>query len=169
MELSASRLPLSLHALIAEAKRRARQRRLLVTVLLLALAAAAAGLALGLSGGGSQSVGLSGLGNKSGASRGTSPTARYVIPHFSRVGARFNVGNASCEVSWNRFASQATCVTAASNTLPASVVADARQRLLARQGPLWHCGPQTSFLFEDEKVSSVACMNSPQPPPAPTH
>ena len=95
MEVPTSRLPFSLHALIAEAKRRARQRRLLVSMLLLAVAAAAVGLVLGLSGGGSQSGDLSGrLGSKSAASRGTSPAAHYVIPHFVRVGERFKVGTA---------------------------------------------------------------------------
>lgn len=165
MELRASRRPFSLDALIAEAKRRARQRRLLVSVLLLAVAAAAVGLTLGLSGGGSQSGALSGPGSKSAASRGTSPAANYVIPHFSRVGARFKVGDASCELSWNRWQSQAVCVTAWSNRLPASVATVSRERLLARRGPLWHCGSET-FLFEGEKTSSVDCENSPQPPGA---
>jgi hypothetical protein len=171
MELPTSRPHFSLDALIAEAKRRARQRRLLVSVLILAAAAAAAGLVLGFSGGGgSQSSGLPGrLGDQSAPSRGTSPAGRYVIPHFSRVGARFKVGDASCELSWNRWQSQASCVTAASNSLPASVAAVARQRLLAlrRARPIGLCGTET-FPFEDENVTSVSCTYS-APPPSPTH
>jgi hypothetical protein len=164
MEPSASRSPLSLHALIAEAKRRARQRRLVVTVLLVALAAVA-GLVLALSGGGAEPRGLSGVGNKSGASRSASQTSHYVIPHFTGGhNPHFKIGNASCEISWNRLQSQAACVTALPNTLPASVAAVAQQRLLARRGPLWRCDSQ-SFQFVEETVRSVICSNSKQLPP----
>ncbi len=60
MESRAPRLSFSLHALIAEAKRRARQRRVLVLLLLVAVVAVAAGVTFGSSGGGSRESGVSG-------------------------------------------------------------------------------------------------------------
>jgi hypothetical protein len=60
MEAPVSRLPLWVHELIAEAKRRARQRRLLVVLLLVAVAGVTAAVVLRPSGGGSRSGGLSG-------------------------------------------------------------------------------------------------------------
>jgi hypothetical protein len=60
MEAPVSRVPLWLHELIAEAKRRARQRRLLVLLLLVVIAGVTAAVVLRPSGGGSRSGGLSG-------------------------------------------------------------------------------------------------------------
>ena len=60
MEAPVSRMPLWLHELIAEAKRRARQRRLLVVLLLVVVAGVTAAVVLRPSGGGSRSDGLSG-------------------------------------------------------------------------------------------------------------
>lgn len=68
MEAPVSRLPLWLHELIAEAKRRARQRRLLVVLLLVVAAVVTAAVVLRPSGGGSRS-GLSGVGGTSTSSR----------------------------------------------------------------------------------------------------
>jgi hypothetical protein len=70
MEAPISRLPFWLHALIAEAKRRARQRRLLVVLLLVVVAGVTAAVVLRPSGGGSRSGSLSGrVGSTSASSR----------------------------------------------------------------------------------------------------
>ena len=60
MEAPVSRVPLWLHELVAEAKRRARQRRLLVLLLLVVVAGVTAAVVFRPSGGGSRSGGLSG-------------------------------------------------------------------------------------------------------------
>ena len=73
MEAPVSRLPFWLHALMAEAKRRARQRRLLILLLVLVVAGATAAVVLHPSGGGSRS----GLSGRVG---GTSASSRFV--HF---------------------------------------------------------------------------------------
>ena len=71
MESAVSRSPFwRLHALIAEAKRRARRRWLLVVLLLVVVAGVAAAVVLRPSGGGSRSGGLSGrVGGTSASSR----------------------------------------------------------------------------------------------------
>lgn len=74
METPISRLPFSLHALVAEARRRARQRRLLVLLLLVVVAGVTAAVVLSPSGGGS------GPGGLSGRAGGTSAGSRSV--HF---------------------------------------------------------------------------------------
>lgn len=73
MEAPVPRLPFWMHALFAEAKRRARQRRLLIALLLVVVAAVTAAVVLTPSGGGSRS-GLPG------AAGGTSASARFF--HF---------------------------------------------------------------------------------------
>ncbi len=70
MEAPVSRLPFSLHELMAEAKRRARQRRLLIVLLVVIVAGVTTAVVLRPSGGGSRPSGLSGrVGGTSASSR----------------------------------------------------------------------------------------------------
>lgn len=75
MEALAARLPFSLHALIAEAKRRARRRRFVASAVLLAVIATATGLTVDLSGGGPPSASQPIHGSRAAASRPAAPTS----------------------------------------------------------------------------------------------
>ena len=100
MEVPVSRMPFWLHALMAEAKRRARQRRLLIVLLVVVVAGVTAAVVFRPSGGGSRSGGLSGrVGAASASSRAvhfgafvlTVPKGFYLVdPGQSRTSPTLN-------------------------------------------------------------------------------